>query len=78
MKVIQEEVITVQTAEEIFEAAMNCAALMRDQRDEALEALTVKDEALAKTLEERWQKEADKMVAELDSKMGNLCGGKLK
>ena len=74
MKVIQEEVITVQTAEEIFEAAMNCAALMRDQRDEALEALTVKDE----TLEERWQKEADKMAADLESKMDTLCGAKLK
>lgn len=78
MKVIQTEVISVETAEEIFEAAMNCAALMRDQRDEALEAMTVKDEALAKTLEERWQKEADKMAAELESKMDTLCGGKLK
>ncbi|WP_298594864.1 hypothetical protein [uncultured Rothia sp.] len=78
MKVIQTEVIEIKTAEEIFEAAMNCAGLMRDQRDEALEALTVKDEALAKTLEERWQKEADKMVADLESKMDTLCGGKLK
>lgn len=78
MKVIQTEVISVETAEEIFQATMNCAALMRDQRDEALEALTVKDEALAKTLEERWQKEADKMAADLESKMDTLCGGKLK
>lgn len=74
MKVIQTEVIAVETAEEIFEATMNCAALMRDQRDEALEALTVKDE----TLEERWQKEADKMAADLESRMDTLCGGKLK
>lgn len=78
MKVIQTEVIDVKTAEEIFEATMNCAGLMRDQRDEALEALTVKDEALAKTLEARWQKEADKMAADLESKMDTLCGGKLK
>ena len=78
MKVIQTEVIDVKTAEEIFEAAMNCAGLMRDQRDEALGAMTVKDEALAKTLEERWQKEADKMVADLESKMDTLCGAKLK
>lgn len=78
MKVIQTEVIVVETAEEIFEAAMNCAALMRDQRGEALEALTVKDEALAKMLEERWQKEADKMADALTQKMDTLCGAKLK
>ena len=78
MKVIQTEVIDVKTAEEIFEAAMNCAALMRDQRDEALEALTARDEALAKTLEERWQKESDKMADALTQKMDTLCGAKLK
>lgn len=78
MKVITQDVMLVKTAEEIFEAAMDCAKLMREHRDEALECLKVKDAALAQVLEDRWEGEQAKMVEALDQKMDRLCGGKQK